>query len=224
MRITSLSIGLLLTSLLSVVQAAEPTSLFNGKDLTGWRGRSDLWNVQDGAITGRTTEENPIQENTFLVSEAEVKNFDLTFEYRIEHGNSGVQYRSQVIDEAKFVVGGYQADIDSQSRYSGINYEERGRGIIADRGQVTLLAADKPEVLGLCGDATKLQEVIHDEDWNTYRIVAIDGHLRHFINGTLMSEVIDVSEQGKKSGVLALQLHRGPAMVVQFRNFKLTEM
>ncbi len=209
---------------LPVCNAEDSAQLFNGKDLSGWKGREDLWTVQDGAITGKTLEENPIQENTFLVSEHEVADFDLTFEYRIEKGNSGVQYRSKLMDDTKFIVGGYQADIDSQPRYSGINYEERGRGIIADRGQVTMLKADKPEVVGTCGSSEKLQENIKLEDWNTYRIVAIGGHLRHFINGVLMSEVIDLSDKAKSKGVLALQLHRGPAMVVQFKNFQLTEL
>lgn len=209
---------------LSIAIAEEPVSLFNGKDLTGWKGREDLWSVQDGAITGRTTTENPIKENTFLVSDKEVGDFDLTFEYRIEKGNSGVQYRSTVIDQAKFVVGGYQADIDSQPRYSGINYEEKGRGILADRGQITVVEEDKPEVAGLCGDSKDLQKHIKSEDWNTYRVIAVDGQMRHFINGVLMSEVIDLSDKAKSKGVLALQLHQGPAMVVQFRKLELTEL
>lgn len=209
---------------LSLACAEEPVSLFNGKDLSGWKGSEGLWSVEDGAITGRTTAENPLKNNTFLVSDVEVGDFDLTFEYRIEKGNSGVQYRSTVMDQDKFIVGGYQADIDSQPRYSGINYEERGRGILADRGQIVLVTGVKPEVAGQCGDSQDLQKNIKSEDWNTYRIIAVGGQMRHFINGTLMSEVIDLSDKAKSKGVLALQLHQGPAMVVQFRNLQLTEL
>ncbi len=93
------------TADISCCLGEEPVSLFNGKDLSGWKGRSDLWSVEDGAITGRTTEANPIKENTFLVSEREVSNFDLTFEYRIENGNSGVQYRSELKDQESSLSG-----------------------------------------------------------------------------------------------------------------------
>lgn len=222
--VRSLLYAIAVVGSVSIASAAEPVSLFNGKDLSGWKGREDLWSVKDGAITGRTSDDKPIMENTFLVSEKEVGDFDLTFEYRIEHGNSGVQYRSKVLDQAKFVVGGYQADIEAQTRYSGINYEEQGRGILADRGQITLVKGDKPEVAGQCGDSQDLQKHIKSEDWNTYRIIAVGGQMRHIINGVLMSEVIDLSDKAKSKGVLALQLHRGPAMVVQFRKLELTEL
>ena len=201
---------------------AAPIHIFNGNDLTGWRGREDLWSVQDGVITGQTTEANPIDGNTFLIYQNDVQNFDLTFEYKIINGNSGVQYRSKVIDEAKFVVGGYQADIDSKPRYSGINYEEKARGILADRGQITLLLqGDKPEELGRCGEQAALQTNIHNEDWNKYRVIAIDNYMLHFINGVLMSQVIDRSNAVELTGVLALQLHAGPPMKVQFKNLML---
>ena len=204
--------------------AAEPESIFNGQDLENWRGRNELWRVEDGAITGVTTDEKPIESNTFLIYDKPVSDFDLTLEYRIENGNSGIQYRSRVADEDAFVVGGLQADIDATPRYTGIHYEERGRGILAERGQVTVLMGEKPQLLGSCGDAAELQEDVHSEQWNTYRIVATGPTTRHFINGVLMSEVTDLSDQAAEEGVLALQLHRGPAMKVQFKNLKLTRL
>ena len=119
--------------------AAEPQEIFNGQDLTGWEGNKDVWSVEDGAIVGRTTAESPIRNNTFLIWQGgDVRDFRLTFEYRIEgeRANSGVQYRSRVIDPAKWVVGGYQADIDATNRYTGILYDERGeRAIMAERGE-----------------------------------------------------------------------------------------
>ena len=136
----------------------EGKSIFNGKDLSGWEGAAGLWSVEDGAITGKTTEADPIKNNTFLVwKEGKVGDFELTLEYRIQGGNSGIQYRSQLVDKEKFIVGGYQADIDSGARYTGINYEERGRGIMADRGQlVQVTAAGEKKVTGSSGDAGEL--------------------------------------------------------------------
>ena len=103
--------------------------LFNGKDLTGWMGDLDIWSVQDGAITGQTTADKPLQANTFLIWQGgSIGDFELELDYRIVAGNSGIQYRSQVIDADNWSVGGYQADIEAGDNYSGILYDERGRG------------------------------------------------------------------------------------------------
>ena len=108
--------------------------LFDGKTLEGWDGLAGYWSVHDGAITGITTKERPLSHNTFLVyTNGTVDNFELRLKYRIANGNSGIQYRSQVLDPAKFIVGGYQADFEAGKTYSGILYEERGRGILAER-------------------------------------------------------------------------------------------
>lgn len=209
-------------------QNAAPTdgagqSMFNGTDLSGWRGRQDLWSVEDGAITGKTTDENPIDGNTFLVWETDKPgNFELRCQFKIDGGNSGIQYRSKVVDEAKYVVAGYQADIDAEGKYAGINYEEKGRGILALRGQrVTLLPGnDKQEET--FGDAAEIGKVIRQGEWNAYRIVAQGNRLQHYINDTLTCEVIDKDPEARaRSGVIALQLHRGPAMKVQFKDLQI---
>ena len=107
-------------------------SLFDGQTLDGWEGNPKLWSVQNGAITGQTTADNPTKGNTFLVWRGgEVKNFELRLKYRIEGGNSGIQYRSKEVE--RWVISGYQADIDATNRFTGILYEERGRGILAER-------------------------------------------------------------------------------------------
>src|SRR5258708_948841 len=109
-------------------------SLFNGKDLSGWKGNMKYWSVQDGAITGKTTPGALLDHNTFLIWEGgKPADFELRFRYRIAGGNSGMQYRSRVTDAAKSVVNGYQADIDSSPKYTGMNYEEGGRGFLAQR-------------------------------------------------------------------------------------------
>ena len=109
-------------------------SIFDGS-LDGWEGKTEFWSVADGAIVGQTTAENPTQGNTFLFwRQGELDDFELRLSYRITGGNSGIQYRSRDLGNA--VVGGYQADIaETKLPYCGILYEEKGRGILAKRGQ-----------------------------------------------------------------------------------------
>lgn len=205
---------------------ARPESLFDGKTLSGWSGLPAHWTVRDGAITGYTTAAHPIRQNTFLVwTNGTLRDFELHLKYRMVGGNSGVQYRSQLMDPAEFVVGGYQADIDSSPRYSGILYEERGRGILCERGQRTLVrdTGGKPEVkvVGTVGTPEALQKFIHAEDWNDYTIVAQGNQVLHFINGHLMSDCVDLGSKAAREGILALQIHTGPPMMVQFKDLQL---
>ncbi len=198
--------------------------IFNGKDLTGWEGDTTLWNVEDGAITGTTKADKPIAHNTFLIwKDGKLGDFELNLEYRIQGGNSGIQYRSKVHDAKKFIVGGYQADIDSTMRYTGINYEERGRGILAERGQiVTITASGEKKVVGSAGDADALAGKVDKNGWNRYKIVAQGNKVQHYINDTLMSEVVDEQkENAAAEGILALQLHAGEPMKIQFRKMQL---
>lgn len=222
-----------LTTTLSA-QQVEPgfKSLFNGKDLTGWQGNPDLWSVKDGAITGITKADPKLTHNTFLVyKEGEFGDFELRLSYRIEKGNSGIQYRSKVRKEGQFgpVVGGYQADFEAGKTYSGILYEEGGRGILAQRGQKVVIKTDpadpkkhKVEVVGQVGKSDEIQAKIKNEDWNDYVIIAKGNHLQHFINGQLTVDVTDEDAgRAAKTGVLALQIHVGPPMVVQFKNIRI---
>ena len=201
--------------------------LFDGKSLAGWSGLSANWSVRDGAITGTTTKEAPLKNNTFLVwTNGTVGNFELRLQYRILNGNSGIQYRSKVMDAEKFIVGGYQADFEAGKTYSGILYEERGRGILAERGQRTQITdnggATKIAVIGKLADSKELQANIRDEQWNDYTIIADGNHLMHFINGRMTVDVIDQqASKAAKDGVLALQIHVGPPMRVQFRDIQL---
>jgi hypothetical protein len=211
-------------------ERAGAVALFNGKDLSGWAGVPGLWTVEDGAITGVTTKDKPIKNNTFLVwTNGTVDNFELKFHYRIFNGNSGVQYRSQVVDAEKAIVGGYQADLEAGKTYSGILYEERGRGILALRGQRTRITEEngqtKVNVVDEMAKGPELQQYIKDEDWNEYTIIADGNHLMHFINGKAMADVVDAQPaKAAKSGVLALQVHAGPAMKVQFKDLYLKKL
>ncbi|WP_372726073.1 DUF1080 domain-containing protein [Novipirellula sp.] len=203
--------------------AADSTVLFDGTSIDGWKGREDLWSVEDGQIVGRTTEANPIDANTFLIWKGDVpENFELTVWFKIEAGNSGIQYRSKIVDEAKFIVGGYQADIDFTNRFAGILYEERGRGILAQRGHRVTITADGKKQDETFADGKELANAIHPGQWNEFRVVAKGNRLQHFINGTMTAEVIDEqSEKSSSDGVIALQLHVGPPMTVRFKNISL---
>ena len=227
-RLPALLCGLLLlTGLCAPVaaQAAEDDAdfkpLFNGKDLEGWDGNPKFWSVKDGAITGTTTKENPTQGNTFLIwKEGQVDDFELRLDFKIVGGNSGIQYRSK--DHGNWVVGGYQADFEAGDTYSGINYEERGRGILCQRGEKVTIEKDGAKKAERVTESKKLQEAIKKEDWNSYVIVAKGNHLIHKINGNVTAEVIDNQEDKRSmAGILALQLHAGPPMVVQFKNIRI---
>jgi type 1 glutamine amidotransferase len=228
------------TSLFAEISETLPTpdddagfvSIFNGKDLTGWEGLSEFWSVKDGAITGQTTEGHIPKENTFLVWKGgQPSDFEIHCQFRLVannkegFANSGIQYRSKVLKPDYFVVGGYQADMENGATYSGILYEEKGRGILAKRGDMVVIAPDgKKEVVGKTGDSDAIEKAIKKGDWNDYVVIAKGNHLMHFINGNQTIDVVDQqADKAAKSGVIALQIHRGQPMLVQFKNFKIKQ-
>ena len=204
-------------------------SLFNGKDLEGWDGNPIHWSVEDGAIVGVNTKENPTKGNTFLIWKGgNLKDFDLTLECKIDSGNSGIQYRSFIKpgEHDGWRIGGYQADFESGDKYSGICYGEAFRGILCMRGDRTTLSRDQSGKLvksvEKIGETTKLGLSIKKKDWNTYRIVADGFRFEHYINGEKMCELIDEDEKQRRAeGLLAFQVHAGPPMKVYFRNIVL---
>ncbi|MBD0777395.1 DUF1080 domain-containing protein [Maribacter sp. ANRC-HE7] len=206
-------------------KANETEQLFNGKDLSHWRGDSQVWSVEDGCIKGETTDERVIGHNTFLIHDMIVSDFELTFKYKIIGGNSGVQYRARVVDQDKFIVGGYQADMEAGIQYSGILYEEKGRGIIAQRGEKVVVSKDGQKTVERFNTTEGIQAVIKQEDWNDYRIVAKGSHLQHYINGQLTMDVVDnETKKSASSGVLALQVHAGPSMAVFYKELILKKL
>jgi uncharacterized protein (TIGR03067 family) len=237
---THIVFSALIASALAVTAADESgfKSIFNGKDLTGWEGRTNHWSVEDGAITGKTTKENPAKGNNFLIwrphgTNEMISDFELRLSYKIVpdgdkgFGNSGIQYRSK--DFGNFVVRGYQADFEAGKTYSGILYEEGFDGILAQRGQKTTLRTvdgkTKIEVTGSLGDSKEIQSKIKDKDWNEYVVIAQGNHFQHFINGNQTIDVIDDREapKGAKSGILAFQIHAGDPMTVQFKNIRIKQ-
>ncbi len=200
-------------------------SLFDGKSLKHWDGNPKFWSVQDGAITGITTKDNPTKGNTFIIWRGgTLDDFELRLKFKIVGGNSGIQYRSK--DRGNWVVGGYQGDFESGTTYSGILYEEKGRGILAQRGQKTEVVTNgdkhKVHVVGSLGDTADIQKVIKMEQWNDYKIIARGYEFTHVINGRVTAQVTDLDKKKRtESGILALQLHAGPPMNVQFKDIRI---
>jgi len=206
------------------------TSMFNGKDLAGWDGSPDLWSVREGVITGQTTKEKPARENTFLVwTNGQPGDFEIRCSFRIEannsvgFANSGVQYRSKIVKPSYWVVAGYQADMEAGPNYTGGLYEEKMRGILVSRGQKMLVHSDgKKEVTGSLGSTADLEKEIHKGDWNEYVIIAKGNHLQQFINGKQMIDLVDEqTDKAATTGVIALQLHAGQPMTVQFKDLRI---
>ena len=198
-------------------------TIFDGKSLEGWDGNAKFWRVRDGAITGQTTADNPTDGNTFIIwGGGEIGDFELKLEYRIVDGNSGIQYRSFEVEGKRWVVGGYQADFEAGDQYSGILYGELYRGVLAGRGQKTTIEeGGKVEVVGSLGDSDEIQAKIKKEDWNEYHVIARGNHFIHKINGAVTCEATDNDSAARPTGILALQLHAGPPMTVQFRKIRL---
>jgi hypothetical protein len=203
-------------------------SIFDGKTLSGWEGDPKYWRVADGIMTGEITPETRIRSNTFIIWRGgEPEDFELKVDYRItSSGNSGVNYRSAVVPdtvtpENRFAMRGYQCDIDGQNRYTGNNYEEKGRLFLAVRGQVThVTGARPPAILASLGDNQELAGLLKP-DWNAIYISARGNVVMHSINGRLMSTVIDDDPKRDRKGLIGVQVHVGPPMKIEYRNWRI---
>ncbi len=202
-------------------------SIFNGKDLTGWDGDPRFWSVADGVIRGQTTAENPTQGNTFAVWRGErLKNFVLKIKYRLETGNSGVQYRSE--EPQKWRIRGYQAEIQHDPKVAGFLYHEGGRGWLVDVGDIMVIDADgRKNVVGKIGDRQAYIDAGYykPRDWNEYTITCRGNHIMQNLNGYETVELIDEDTKGRHmEGLLALQLHAGPPMLIEFKDISLKRL
>jgi Domain of Unknown Function (DUF1080) len=210
--------------------AADDTwqDLFNGKDLTGWKGKPELWSVKDGAITGYTKDGKIPGGNSFLIWDGKVADFELKAQFKIVGGNSGIQYRSKAVGKAEdFVVGGYQADIDSagarKAEFLGILYEERGRGFLCNRGTKTWIDESGVRFEKRVTESKAVLAATKDNDWNEYEVIAKANHLVQKINGKVTADVVDFQKSKRAAeGLLAFQIHAGMGeMTVQFKDIKL---
>ena len=211
-------------------QGAE--KLFNGKDLSNWDGDPKLWSVKDGVIRGETTKENPAKGNTFLIHKGgPAGDFDLRFQFRCSStNNSGVQYRSKHVTEGNvrnpWVVRGYQGEIRNEKKVpnvSGFIYDEGGkRGRLCLVGEQAVWENGKKTVTGQTCTAEQFAGAFRLDDWNEYAVIAKGNRVRQYINGILTADFTD-KEAGLAltEGVIALQLHGGNPMWVEFKGLRL---
>lgn len=215
--------------------------IFDGKTLKGWDGDPTYWRVENGNIVGEITPATLLKRNSFLIWRGGMPgDFELTLEFKItKAGNSGLNYRSEELKDIPFALKGYQLDIDGANRYTGQNYEERGRTTLAYRGQKTTISENSAgtvqskiknnawtdlTVAGSLGESDDLLKKIKSEDWNTARLVAKGNRLQHYINGVLMSDVTDNDTvNGKSKGMLGIQVHVGPPMKVEYREIMIKQ-
>ncbi len=202
--------------------------IFDGKTLDGWDGDPTYWRVENGALVGEVTPKTILKKNSWIVWRGgEVEDFELKLEYRVsEHGNSGVGYRCSRIPGEPYAVRGYQADIDGQDSWTGIHYEERGRTFLALRGMKTVVhPGQRPTLVSMFGGHADLQRFVKKKDWNKYHIIARGNRLQHFLNGVLMNDVEDLDPvNGKRKGLLGVQVHVGPPMTIEYRNIRLKRL
>lgn len=198
--------------------------IFDGKTLDGWEGDPKYWRVENSMMVGEVTPETLLQSNTFIIWRGGTpKDFELKLDYRITAaGNSGINYRSVMVPNTKYALRGYQCDIDGKNTYTGQNYEERGRLFLSVRGQMThVVGGRKPVILSSLGDTKELANVI-TTDWNSVHLTIRGNVLVHAINGHVLSVVVDDDIPNRTmEGLLGVQVHVGPPMKVEYRNFRL---
>jgi hypothetical protein len=203
-------------------------SLFDGNTLDGWQGDRTIWTVEDGAITGRTTAETGLKENNFLLWKDQVENFELRWRFRLRGGNSGVYYRARKRPAGQTrgdPLVGTQADFDASGRWTGVIMEYQLRGVLAERGQkITIDENGNKHVTGSVGDPAALLDAVKPDGWNDYTLVARGGNVVLAINGVTMCVLDDRDPKQLVHGWLALQVHVGPPMVVQFKDIYLRRL
>ena len=199
--------------------------IFDGKTLDGWDGDQTFWRVENGEIVGETTPEKVVKVNNFLIWRGgKVKDFELKVDFKINGTNSGIQYRSLELPEiGKWVLKGYQADIELTNGYTGNIHEERGRTghvVLSKRGEVTRVI-DGPifKTVAKIADPTLLKGVVNVNGWNTYHIIARGPVIMQIINGQLVSIVLDEDTKNfTPEGLVGFQMHVGPPFKVQYKN------
>jgi hypothetical protein len=208
-------------------------SIFNGKDLSGWDGDPRLWSVKDGAIRGETTAENPAKGNTFIIwKDGRTKDFELRLSFRCNAANnSGIQYRSKHIQEGTpnnaWVVRGYQHELRNEIKLpnvAGFIYDEGGkRGRLCLVGEQATWGEDgRKKVTGSLIDPAGFEKLYKLDDWNDVVIVAQGNRIRHYMNNALIVDFTDNDPKlALQEGILALQLHAGKAMWVEFKNIRI---
>jgi len=191
--------------------------LFNGKDLSGWDGNPELWSVEEGCIVGRTTGPEQLAYNQFLIWRGDSpQNFELRAMVKQTGNNTGIQYRSRELPEVgKWSVGGYQCDIHPTPVNNAMVYGEKAGGILVQNGQNMVIDPKGKQWLVSQGEPVAVDVA----EWHEYTIVAQGNHLIHKVDGQTTIELRDFDEKTRaREGLLAFQIHRGPAMTVQIKD------
>jgi len=209
------------------------TSIFDGVSMKDWDGDPAFWSVVSGVLTGKSSADNPVKQNTFVIWRGGAPaDFELKVEYRISSTNSGIQFRSVQLpagpDIGKWVMKGYQADIDADNQFTGQIYEERGRGFLAMRGQASFIGEDgRPKVIGsLQQTPDELKALIKTgSDWNQVHLIARGSTIVQVLNGAVTSMIVDEDTKNRQlGGLLGFQMHVGAPMTVEFRNIWLKSL
>lgn len=200
--------------------------LFNGKDLSGWKGDTTFWKVEKGVLVG-STHGLSIEANTFLIWEGEqVFDFHLKAKLKvIGNNNSGIMYRAGKVEGTNFGLRGNQLDIHPKPEYLGMLYSEKtGRGIIAKRGQEVFVPSEldsrgkaRPQVQGTFSG----EPIFDPAAWNEYEIIAVGSRLIHKVNGVVTVDVTDHHPHSSEGGVIGIQLHTGESMKVLAKDIQL---
>jgi hypothetical protein len=202
-------------------------TIVGGDDLKVWKGLPNYWYAKDGILGGHQTREDSKQ--TFLVYPFILRDFELHLKYKfiLLQGNSGIQFRSKILDRGNLSVGGYQADMDAAGDFDGSIYDEAGvaggRGTLSARGVRTTWTTENQPGAMTIGDSHELKMYINVGGWNDVVLIARGNHITYSINGHVMTELIDESPSALREGVLALQLHEGFAMDIQFRDVRIKQ-
>lgn len=212
-------------SIKSLKDTAIFINIFDGKTFNGWKADTSVWHIENECFVGEVTPSKQIQTNSFLIyTSSQAGDFEFKAAFKISKGgNSGVNYRSEEIADIPYALKGYQADIDGENVYTGQNYEERGRGFLAMRGQNAIINNSKDAfIIKSIGNSDSLKSKIIVDDWNEIHLIVKGNNMKHYINGILMSETTDNdSSNSKLSGLIGLQVHVSKEMRVAYKNIQL---
>jgi hypothetical protein len=210
--------------------------IFDGT-MKNWDGDPAIWKAEGTVLAGTTTAQNPLKENTFVIWRGgEPADFELKVEYRMSATNSGIQFRSVQLPQGtnaptptnpdakiagKWVLKGYQADIDFANQFTGMIYEERGRGFLMHRGEAIEIGPDavSRQIGKFEINADELKALIKPGEWNTVHLIARGNTIMNIVNGHVTAFILDNDPKGRAlKGLLGFQIHVGDPMKIEFRN------
>jgi len=214
-------------------------SIFDGT-MKNWDGDPAIWKAEGGSIVGTTTKENPLKENTFVIWRGgQPADFELKVEFKMSATNSGIQFRSVQVPQGsrpnpnappiagKWVLKGYQADIDFANQFTGMIYEERGRGFLMQRGQAIEIGPDgvSRQIATLETTPDELKALIKAGEWNHVHLIVRRNTIVNIVNDHVTAIVVDDDPKGRSlKGLLGFQIHVGDPMRIEFRNIYLKSL